>query len=60
MVQEPSSGSGVKHTNLEAIGHVDANTLKASKRAKVLGERRAAKRQFVTPMNWRSLRRTKR
>ena len=46
MAQEPSSGSGVKRSSSEAIRRADAEAEKASKRAKVLEERRAAKRQF--------------
>ena len=45
MTQEPSSGSGVKRSNLEAIGSTDVEAEKALKRSKVLEERRAAKRQ---------------
>ena len=51
MAQEPSSGSGVKRSNLEAIRRADAEAEKALKRAKVLEERRAAKRQSATPMD---------
>ena len=36
MAQEPSSGSGVKRSNLEAIRRADAEAEKALKRAKVL------------------------
>ena len=43
MVQGPSSGSGVKRSNLEAIRRADAEAEKAVKRAKMLEERRAAK-----------------
>ena len=49
MAQEPSSGSGVN--NVEAIRRADAEGEKASKRAKVLEERRAAKRASATPMD---------
>ena len=49
--QEPSSGSGVKRSNLEAIRRADAEAEKALKRAKVLEERRAAKRASATPMD---------
>ena len=51
MVQEPSSGSGVKRSNVEAIRRADAEAEKALKRAKVLEERRAAKRASATPMD---------
>ena len=51
MAQEPSSGSGVKRTNLEAIRRADAEAEKDLKRAKVPEERRAAKRASATPMN---------
>ena len=37
MALEPSSGSGVKRSNFEAIGRTDAEAEKALKRAKVLG-----------------------
>ena len=50
MAQEPSSGSGVKRSNLEAIRRADAEAEKAVKRAKMLEERRAAKRASATPM----------
>ena len=49
MAQEPSSGSGVKRSNLEAIRHAEAEAEKAVKRAKMLEERRAAKRASATP-----------
>ena len=49
--QEPSSGSGVKRSNLEAIRSADAEAEKALKRAKVLEELRAAKRASATPMD---------
>ena len=49
MAQEPSSGSGAKRSNLEAICRADAEAEKASKRSKVLEERRAAKRASATP-----------
>ena len=51
MAQEPSSGSGVKRSNFEAIRRADAEAEKALKRAKVQEERRAAKRASATPMN---------
>ena len=51
MAQEPSSGPGVKRSNLEAIRRADAEAEKALKRAKVLEERRAAKRTSATPMD---------
>ena len=44
VAQEPSTGSGVKRSNLAAIRRADAEAEKALKRAKVLDERRAAKR----------------
>ena len=46
-----SSGSGVKRSNLEAIRRADVEAEKALKRAKVLEERRAAKRASATPMD---------
>ena len=49
MAQEPSSGPGVKRCNLEAMRRADAEAEKALKRAKVLKERRAAKRTSATP-----------
>ena len=51
MTPEPSSGSGVKRLNVEAIRRADAEAEKAVKRAKVLEERRAAKRQSATPLD---------
>ena len=51
MAQEPSSASGVKRSNLEAIRRADAEAEKALKRAKVQEERRAAKRASATPMD---------
>ena len=51
MAQEHSSGSGVKRSNLEVIRRADAEAEKALKRAKVLEERRAAKRASATPMD---------
>ena len=51
MVQERSSGSGVKRSNLEAIRRADAEAEKALKRAKVLEEQRAAKQASATPMD---------
>ena len=48
--QEPSSGSCLKRSNLEAIRRADAEAEKALKHAKVLEERPAAKRQSATPM----------
>ena len=51
---EPSSGSGVKRSNFEEIRRADADDAeaeKALKRAKVLEERRAAKRESATPMD---------
>ena len=50
MAQEPSSGSGVKRSNLEAIRRADAEAEKAVKRANMLEERRAAKRASAAPM----------
>ena len=41
MAQEPSSGSGVKRSNLEAIRRADAEAEKALKCAKLQEERRA-------------------
>ena len=51
MAQGPSSGSGVKRSNLEAIRRADAEAEKALKRAKLQEERRAAKRASATPMD---------
>ena len=51
MAQEPSSGSGVKRSNVEAIRRADAEAERALKRANMLEERRAAKRQSATPMD---------
>ena len=51
MAQEPSTGSGVSRSNFEAIRRADAEAEEALKRAKVLEERRAAKRQSATPMD---------
>ena len=51
MAQDPSSGSGVKRSNLEAIRRADAEAEKALKRARLLDERRAAKRVSATPMD---------
>ena len=51
MAQEPSSDSGVKRLNIEAIRRADAEAEKALTRAKVLDERRAAKRASATPMD---------
>ena len=51
VAQEPSSGSGVKRSNLEAIRRADAEAEKALKRAKLQEERRAAKRASATPMD---------
>ena len=51
MAQEPSSGSGVKRSNIEAIRRAGAEAAKAVKRAKMLEERRAAKRASATPMD---------
>ena len=51
MAQEPSSGSGVKRSNLEAIRRADAEAEKDLKRTNVLEERRAAKRASATPMD---------
>ena len=51
MAQEPSSGSGVKRSNLEAIRRADAEAEKAVKRAKMLEKRQAAKRASATPMD---------
>ena len=48
-VQEPSSGSGVKRSNIESIRCADAEAAKARKRARLLEERRAAKRASATP-----------
>ena len=50
-LQEPSSGSGVKRSNIEAIRRADAEAEKAQKRARLFDERRAAKRASTTPMD---------
>ena len=50
VAQGPSSGSGVKRSNLEAIRRADKEAEKAVKRAKLLEERRAAKRASATPI----------
>ena len=50
MVQEPSHGCGVKRSSVEAIRFADAEAEKAPKRARLLDERRAAKRDSATPM----------
>ena len=49
MAQGPSSGSGVKRSNIEAIRRADAEADKALKRARLLEERRAAKKASATP-----------
>ena len=49
VAQEPSSGSGVKRSNLEAIRRADAEAEEAVKRAKMLEERRAVKRASAKP-----------
>ena len=49
MVQEPSSGFGLKRSNIEAIRRADAEAEKALERARLLEERRAAKRASATP-----------
>ena len=49
--QELSSGSDVKRSNLHAIRRADGEAEKSLKRAKVLEERRAAKRASATPMD---------
>ena len=51
MAQGPSSGSGAKRSNLEAIRRADAEAEKALKRAKLQEKRRAAKRASATPMD---------
>ena len=51
MAQEPSSGSGVKRSNLGAIRRADAVAEKALKRAKLQEERRAAKPASATSLN---------
>ena len=51
MAQGPSSGSGVKRSNLEVIRRADAEAEKAVKRTKMLEGRRAAKRASATPMD---------
>ena len=52
-LQEPSCGSGIKRsaTDIETMRRADAEAEKALKRARVLGERRAAKRASATPMD---------
>ena len=49
--QEPSSVSGVKRSNIEAIRRADAEAEEALKLARLLDERRAAKRASATPMD---------
>ena len=49
MAQEPSSGSGVKRSNIEAIRRADAEAEKALKPARLLKDRRAAKKASATP-----------
>ena len=49
VAQEPSSGSGVKRSNIEAIRRADAEAEKALKRARLFEERRAAKKASATP-----------
>ena len=51
MAQEPSSGSGVKRSDVEAIRRADAEAEKALKCAEVLEERRAANLASATPMD---------
>ena len=51
MAQEPSSGSGVNRSNLEAIRRADTEAEKARKRATLQEERRAAKRASATSLN---------
>ena len=58
VAQEPSSGSGLKRSNLEAIRRADAEAEKALKRAEVLEQRKEHLQHRWT--NWRSLRRTQR
>ena len=48
MVQEPKSGFGVKCSHIEAIRRADAEAENALKRARLLDERRAAKRASAT------------
>ena len=50
MEQEPPPRPGAKRPNVEAIRRADAEAEKAVKRAKMLEERRAAKRASATPM----------
>ena len=61
MSQEPSSGSGVKRSDLEAIRRADVEAEKDLKRAKVLEERRE---RYDNPqhrwMSSRSLQQTQR
>ena len=49
MEQEPSSSSGVKRVETEAIRRADAEAEKSLKRARLLDERREAKRASATP-----------
>ena len=51
MAQEPSSGSGMKRSNLDSLRRADAEAEKALKLARVLEERRAAKRESATPLD---------
>ena len=48
MAQEPSSGSGVKRSNIEATRRADAEAEKALKRARLVEERRAPKEASAT------------
>ena len=57
ITEEPSSGSGVKRSNVEAIRRADAEAEKALKRSKVLKRNEILQHRW---MNWRSLRRTQR
>ena len=48
MAQEPSFGSGVKRSNIEAIRRADAEAEKALQLARLLEARRAAKKASAT------------
>ena len=51
MAQGPSSGSGVKRSNFEAIRRADGEAEKALTRAKLQEKRSATKRASATPMD---------
>ena len=51
MAKEPSSGSGMKRSNFDSLRRADAEAEKALTFARVLEERRAAKRESATSLN---------